>query len=424
MLTRYRRAGVILLSVLTLVALAVYAPRAWSSYQRWKLKKLGLEQLQAVVRADSGNLAARHELALAYARGDRQQEAVRELLGVLQVDPTQAEVLNDLGVCYLLQQRYYESLVALRGAVTVKPDFAAAWANLGRLHMATKMPFTAVRELERAVQISPRDADTLCDLGEAYQRTLNLNSAEAVYRRALKVRPGSTAARLGLGKAYYSLARYDAAKEELTKVLADEPENPGALLTLARLQLEQAGSPSELETVRALVEKGARADPQDPEAWYDLGRVELRLRRPEEAAEALRTALRLSPEHPGAMYQLSRALRAGGKTAEADRVVAVFRDLSLRSREEARLEEHVHRNPKDWDARARLAEIYLQSGERGLAALMCRDLQYGKPDHPRLPGLLKSLETVQASAGAGSPGLPGAGSGSFPLRYERNAGAR
>jgi cytochrome c-type biogenesis protein CcmH/NrfG len=285
------------------------------------------------------------------------------------------------------------------------------------------MPFTAVRELEKAVELAPRDVNTLCDLGEAYQRTLNFKSAEAVYLRALQIQPGSMAARVGLGKTYYSLARYDEAKETLDAVLTQNPEETAALVTLGRMGLEQASNEEGLSAARALIERATQADPGDPDAWYDLGRVEMRRRQPAAAADALRRALRISPEHTGAMYQLSRALRESGQTKDAERVATAFRELSLRTREQNRLEEHIRRTPRDWDGRARLAELYLRAGERGLAALMCREIQQSRPDHPRLPALLKALETLQASA-SGAAHVPPQDGGSFPLRHEPNQGAR
>ena len=47
--------------------------------------------------------------------------------------------------------------------------------------------------------------------------------------------------------------------------------------------------------------------------------------------------------------------------------------------------------PDDWDAKARLAELYLGAGKRGMAVLIYRQLKEGKPDDPRLPALTQAL---------------------------------
>src|SRR5262245_8959364 len=135
------------LTGLPALALALYVPRGWSAYQDWKLRRMTLPELEAVVKTRPADLDARYRLGLAYAQANRLPEASRAFLAVLDRQPVRPDVLNDLGVVYLLQERYYESLVALQGALTADPDFAMAYANLGRLHLATKMPFTAAREL-------------------------------------------------------------------------------------------------------------------------------------------------------------------------------------------------------------------------------------------------------------------------------------
>jgi tetratricopeptide (TPR) repeat protein len=374
------------------LALGFYAPRLQDAYHTWRLRRMSRSQLEAFANAHPGDLDARYRLGLAYAHENRYLEATREWLPVVQRDPSRAAAWNDLGVAYMMQERYYESLLALQSALAADPRFPPAHGNLGRLHLATEMPFTAVRELERAAQLSPKDPRLLCDLGEAYQRTLNLKSAVASYQRALAISPRNLFAHRGLGRAYFGLADYARAEQSLQQALALAPDDPPSLHALSRLRLEQAGSRQEVEAVRGLLERAAKGDANDPEVWYDLGRVHLRLGQPPAALAALKRALTLSPQHPAAIHLLGRALRAAGRTAEAERAEAVFRRMSLRMREESRLEERIHGDPQNWDARARLTEIYLQSGKTGLAALVFRQLQDGAPNHPRLPALKRQLE--------------------------------
>lgn len=389
-------AGVILL------AAAVYAPKLWERRQERQLSRMALPELETRARQQPADLKARYRLGLAYARDNRYREAVGEFMAVLEKDPVRPDVLNDLGVVYLLQDRYYEALVALQGALTARPNYAPAYANLGRLHLATKMPFTAVRELEKSVELDPQSVDTLCDLGEAYQRTLNLKSARDTYERALKIKPDHVAARIGLGRSLYSLAQYDAAEQTLNDALRLTPENPVILQTLGRIRLEKSRTDADLIAAKELFQRAVKADPQEGEAWYDLGRVNLRLKQPGAAVEDLRRALQLDPQHTGTMHQLERALRAVGRISEADRVAKVHKERALREREELRLEEALARSPKDWDSAARLAELYIQSGKQGLAALTVRNLQEGAADHPKLPALTEAMRRQGMSlAGAG-----------------------
>ncbi len=386
-----------LAAICTLVALlglavSIYAPPAWHAYSSSRMAKLSLPDLESLVKSQPNNVDARYLLGVAYARIDRYREAIHEFLAVLEKDPSRFDALNDLGVAYLVQERYYEALVAFQGALTAKPDFAPAQANMGRLHLATKMPYTAVRELERAVKLDSSNVPALCDLGRAYLQTLNNKLAEETYKRAIKIDSNSVISYEGLGEIYLNLGRYSEAESVLNKALAIAPDDAPGLLTLARVRMNRTDSGPDLGSIDKLLRRAAQSDPGDPEIWYERGRVELRLGRSKEALAMQEHALQLSPRHIGALHQLERALRAAGRAAEADRAASLVQSRTMLEREEARLEERTTRNSDDWDAKARLAEIYLQSGKQGLSVLIVRQLKENKPDHPRLPMLLQALK--------------------------------
>ncbi len=356
-----------------------------------RLRALSATELEARLRATPENSALRYALGQAYARANRHNDAAREFIAVLKREPARPDVLNDLGASYLLQERFYEALVALQAAVIAQPDYALAHANLGRLHLATEMPFTAVQDLERAHRQQPRNISISYDLGEAYQQTLNFRSAERAYLQALRLDPTYTPARVGLGRVLFSLTRYDEASRQLELALQADPRNASALLALARVRMEQNNTHDGWEDALTLLVKAAEADSQMPEVHYELGRVSLRRGDAGAAIEYLKKALLLSPDHPGAMQQMGRALRLAGRTADARRLEAQLRHEALRSREEARLEERVHQFPEDWEAKAELCSLYLETGKTGLAALLLRELEQGAPALRQLPSLQTSL---------------------------------
>jgi tetratricopeptide (TPR) repeat protein len=350
-----------------------------------------LPDLETRVKSQPSDVRSRYALGLAYANANRYRDASREFLTVLEKDPVRADVLNDLGVSYLLQDRYYEALVALQGSLAAEPNYAAAWANLGRLHLATKMPFTAARELATAVKLNPRDVEGLCDLGNASFQTHSFKGAEEAYLKALRLSPKLVKAYVGLGATYTRLGRRDESDRALVRALELAPDDTTALATLGNERLEKAMSTKDLVAVRELFEKVARLDPTDQEAWYGLGRVDLRLRRGAMAVASLERVLSLDPDHMSALHQLELAYRSAGRVKDADRVGKIFRARAERDREESRLEEQISHVPNDWDSKAKLALLYLQSGKRAMALLVYRQLREGKADHPLLPTLTRML---------------------------------
>ncbi len=384
-----------LVGIIALTAI-LYGPSQWANYQNAKLKRLSLPELEGVVKQQPQNVNALYSLGLAYSRDNRHLDATRAFLAVLDKDPVRADVLNDLGVSYLFQQRYYESLVAFQGALSVRPDYAPACANMGRLHLATKMPFSAVTELEKAVKLEGNNVAALCDLGEAYQQTLNLKGAQTIYQRALQSDPNSLPACVGLGKTLYSLGNYDEAEKSLNTALKLSPDNSAALIALGRLRLERAANSAEVEGASALFTRAIQSDAEDPEGWYNLGRALLRQNKPTLAVEKLAHALQLSPQHQSAMHEMERALRLSGRISDADRVGQEFQRLALRDREETHLEEHIAHAPQDWDAKVRLALSYTQSGNRGMALLLYRQVKENAPQTPQLPALQQALNRQAA----------------------------
>jgi cytochrome c-type biogenesis protein CcmH/NrfG len=173
------------------------------------------------------------------------------------------------------------------------------------------------------------------------------------------------------------------------------------MAALGRIQLAGAAAPADLASARRLLEAAVTGDPSDPEARYDLGRVLRRLGDEKAAIASLREALRLSPDHAGAAYQLSQALIASGQSAEGERVGAAFRRMAARAREQDMLEETVYQRPDDRTARLRLAQLYARTQRPGLALLQCRQLLNVDPHNAEARRL---MVTLSPDSGPEAPG--------------------
>ncbi len=379
------------LFVVLLIASAAYlVPRLSESKRIASLKTLSTPELEARVSAHPEDNEARYRLGLAYARENRSDDAIRELMAVVEKDPTRADAFNDLGVVFLLLARYTEAQTAFKGALDVKPDFAAPHANLGRLHIAVRMAFTAVKDFEKAAKLDPKNLDTLNDLGEAHLQTLNHNAGLEAYNKALAVDPKNVQAMVGTGRALYALARYDEAEKVLAKSIEMAPNDSQALVSIARLRMERSTSKEDLPALKALFERAAKADPENPDAVYDLGRIAVKMSRHSDAVERFKQTLRMASNHGGAMHQLERSLRKVGRTVDADKVAKIIEVRLARDREITRLEEVLRRSTKNAAPKARLAALYFEAGKPGDAQLMIRQIQASDPKHPSLPALYQA----------------------------------
>ncbi|MCS6981329.1 MAG: tetratricopeptide repeat protein [Flavobacteriales bacterium] len=94
------------------------------------------------------------------------------------------------------------------------------------------------------------------------------------YAQPLKKDPDNPVARFNLGAAYYRMNNYDSLRHHLHQMLKNNPEGQLAA-----------------------------------KAWHNLGNSYLAERKPQEAIEAYKNALRLNPEDEDTRYNLAYALR-------------------------------------------------------------------------------------------------------------------
>lgn len=169
--------------------------------------------------------------------------------------------------------------------------------------------------------------------------------------------------------------------------------------------LRAAGS-ADVQSACGLLAEAVAADPDDPEARYDLGRALRRQGDERGAIASLRQALRVAPDHAGAAYQLSQALITSGQSAEGERIGDAFRRMAARAREQDRLEERVFQKPDDLTARLALARLYAATRRTGLALLQCRQILDAAPDDAVARALMARLVRAEGAAAGEAHGDP------------------
>jgi TolB-like protein/Tfp pilus assembly protein PilF len=190
-------------------------------------------------------------------------------------------------------------------------------------------------------------AQAMLDQQSAVGRT----QAIEVYRQALKIAPDEARAWAGLARAYGNQVIFGetdvtqgvaAAREAANKALAIDPGNQMALAVLGRTAVEidldmptgaryfqralelEPGSlmvlnaaglmlayTGRMDEALALLEYRVAHDPANPTAYNNLANVQYPAGRWDAAIDSYRTAIRLSPEFPGAHNGISIALIVG-----------------------------------------------------------------------------------------------------------------
>lgn len=246
--------------------------------------------------------------------------------------------------------RMAEAAPLYRQVLDRMPDQPAANHLLGLINLQQGKPDEAVRLISRAIRARGTDPQYFTNLAVALNQLGRYAEAVDALDRALALNPRLPGALSNRGMALKGLGRYEEAAQSYRAAIALQPSEPGMYGNLGNVLVE-AGLTSEAEAAfdqarhlrewhptaigglctvyeetnrvadaEALARRAADAVPAEPLFQYRLGRALGLLRRPHEAAEALRTAVRLKSDYGVAWCYLAETVR---RDSEDDEVSAI-----------------------------------------------------------------------------------------------------
>jgi tetratricopeptide (TPR) repeat protein len=362
-----------------------------------------MARLKSGPTAASAQQAAGAQLQRVYAEGERAlaegryDDAARAYEELRKADPTSGDVHARLGMIYFQGGKFVEAVPVLQRAVKLKPSLSNAAAllamclsELGRYEEALPGLRTAFRQsqdpaLKRMAGLHLMRANTFLDRPvDAAQAALELSRAypkdpEVLYHTGrifanlaymqtmtlADVAPQSVWLHQAKGEANESEGAFDAAVQEYRAVLAADPHRPGIHYRTGRALLARAKQPdsapntlaeaaqefelelqidptnanaayelgelqrkaNRLDDAQRLFAQALTSDPQFEDALVGLGRTLVSAGQPAQGITHLEKAIAIDPHDEVAVYQLAQAQRALGQTAEVQKTLARFRQL-------------------------------------------------------------------------------------------------
>ncbi|HKG59368.1 MAG TPA: tetratricopeptide repeat protein [Pyrinomonadaceae bacterium] len=262
----------------------------------------------------------------------RHDEAVTELKTALTLDPTNADVIVTARIYAALAEAYeadghYENAIpAMRLAVQGDPQNEIYHFRYGLLLTDSHAPAAGIVRLQEALKQFPNSARLWLALGIA-QLTYGQNAeAENSFQQSLAVDAKLVPALAYLGMTYSERGAYEKAISFYEQALALNSQ----LAALHYLVAETILKSSAADTAGAekYLRRATELDPNLASAYLTWGRLYVRANRYSEAAPLLERAVSLQPELLEAHYQLSRVLVKLKRTDEANRELAIFKQLS------------------------------------------------------------------------------------------------
>ena len=241
----------------------------------------------------------------------------------------------------------------------------------GNAYFAQKKYAEAIIEYRNAVQVDPKFGEARRRLADAYLQTGDAPNGYREYVRAADLMPDDTEVQLTAGGLRLVARQYEDAKGVADRVLAREPKNLRALV----LRANAIAGLNNLEQAVGQIEEALKIDPSS-ELYTNLGGLELKRERFQEAEEAFRQAVQADPKSVrahsafGSFYwatnrraeaeaQFKRAVELQPTDPLANRTLALYYLTSNRLADAEKPLQVISQTAGDVNARLALADYYL-----------------------------------------------------------------
>jgi protein O-GlcNAc transferase len=238
-----------------------------------------LSQMEQAHALAADNPTITLELALAYQRANRAEDAIDLFQKILDIDPSNDIAATDLGMALLQAQRAKDAVPTLQHAIQLSPESVTAHEDLAAAYVQLNQFDDAEAELHTALKLAPDRPQLHYDLGLAYKMQDDATHAIPEFEAAEKLDPQQPESPYALGLLYLQAGRYADAARELKMTLSLRPENA--------------------------------------QGWATLGSVDNQLNQLPEAVDALQHAIQQTPDQPDPHLTLANVLIKQDKLADA-----------------------------------------------------------------------------------------------------------
>jgi len=300
-----------------------------------------IAELSSALALDPKNPDVVLNLARAQMLNKNLRAAGRTLESAVARGLDDAKIYAALAEVYEADGHFENAIPAMRLAVQRDPQNEMYHFRYGLLLTDSHAPAAGIVRLQEALKQFPNSARLWLALGIA-QLTYGQNvEAENSFKRSLKLNPKLVPALAYLGVTYAERGGYDMAIGFYEQAIAFNAQL-GALYYLAADTILKMSSP---DTTRAekYLRRATELDQTLAGAYLTWGRLYVRENRYTEAAPLLERAVSLQPELVEAHYQLSRVLVKLKRPDEANRELGIFKQLSEKQKAQNESREIVRR---------------------------------------------------------------------------------
>lgn len=196
----------------------------------------------------------------------------------LEKDAAFFEARYQLAIAYLKLGRFDQAEKEFEKVGRQNPSLPEMPLHLAELYLSSDRPEKAQAEAEGYLASHPENAQGLDLLGRSRALQGDMVSARRHFEAALRVDPRNHSAQTNLAQAFLESGDEEGAQGLLRRLAQDDPKNRSAMYLLARLEAGRGDREEAHGLYRRLVE----SDRKDPQALYMAGLMALGLGKTEE----------------------------------------------------------------------------------------------------------------------------------------------
>ena len=257
---------------------------AQQAHQQGKLEDAmkGYEQLLKKLPEHSELLIQIHRnMAHAYRKMHRFEEAIHYYSLALQSEPSHAETLHNLANLYAIQGNYQAALKTYSAALQVAPDFTIAHYNLGLLFLKHQELAAASKQFKNVITLNPDYTEAHFYLGVLALESGQLEEAEQAFQTVLTLAAEHVEALTNLGVIALKQDKAQLAIDYFTKAIALEDGHVEARNNLAATFMHHDRFENALMHYDVLLKQ----DPANVEYLYNMGVAQMALGHLKEATQ-------------------------------------------------------------------------------------------------------------------------------------------
>jgi tetratricopeptide (TPR) repeat protein len=277
--------------------------------------QLAIEEFRRSAEADPSRAEAHARLGMAYQSAGMLPQAAAALEQALKVDPNLPGVGVLLAFTYQNMGIGEKALPYLAKAFESESDAGVrilVGQRLVDLYFGAGDSEHGLEIVEKLRRLAPKDPAVLYTASKAYANLWN-----STVELLLNTAPDSYRVHQVFAEVFEAQDRFADAAKEYRQILRMEPNLPGAHLRLGRMILRSGDDPESDGKALAEFRKELEIQPDDIPTYIEIGEIDLRAQRLEQAEKDLSHALEIQPANLRGMIGLGNVYLARKQYAQA-----------------------------------------------------------------------------------------------------------